>query len=591
MHKFTFVRAAVIAAIFLLASGCEQKHTRDRAAGPPSDPTAWSGFAASPGPVMVGHPVKFSEMSDSEKRFGIAPKRGAGVEYQDDIVLMEHGDQAIRASSSNGLSWTFDANAPQVSEIQPGKIVFATSRAVGRVLALERHGDQVSAILGPVQLTDVVKRGKFSVDMPLDLNQAIAFVAPDYPGAVNSDLMNQVTAGAHAANRGDSGAWHVAQYYVVSDSGIWTPMHTVTASGGRRGKPKLLRGNFHPAIRSSRRAWAMQYAPVPLTPPAAPPQLPIPTLPAPSLPSPGNLYNFIPSPIPFTYPTMPMIPFDGLQMQACGNCGGLGIKLYQERGGVRVWVSVIFHLDHPHITFNAWIANGGIGAKLQLFGGGGVTVKIDAASSPQFQGNIKEVGTIPVDITVPIGGILVPLEISLNESIVLESAFSAKTSTLHGEGGIGLSGSIEAEYNNGWNVIAPDPVVKNNLAGMVSGISVGINSLVFAINQRLLVGVGAFNFAAGPYVSLTSSMTSLKGSSIATTLLSRTPICAQGTFEMMLGAGIGYSMPKVVATVINTVLSWFGAKPIQSSGSIIAIPKGKLLIQHRDQIPDGCAGK
>jgi hypothetical protein len=591
MHKLLLVRSAVIAAIFLLASGCQQKRPEDKAFGP-ANPSAWSGFASSPGPIMVGHPIRFSDMTESEKRFGIAPKRGPGIEYQDDIVLMEHGDQAIRSFSSNGLSWTFDANAPQVNEIQPGKIVFATARAVGRVLALERHGDQVSAILGPVQLTDLVKRGKFAVDMPLDLSQAIAYAAPDYPGAANSDLMHQLMAGAHASNRGDSGGWHVAQYYVVSDSGVWTPMHTVTGSRARPGKPNLLRTNFHPAIRSSRRALAMQYEPVPLTPPAVPtpPQLPIPTLPPPSLPSPGNLGNFIPSPIPFPYPSMPMIPFNGLQMQACGDCGGLGIRLYQDKDGVRVWISVVFHLDHPHITFNAYIANGGIAAKLQLFGGGGVTVKIDAASSPQFQGNIKEIGMIPLDITVPIGGILVPLEISLSQSIDLESAFSAKTSTLHGEGGIGLSGSIEAEYNNGWRITAPDAVVKQNLAGMVSGISVGINSMVFAINQRLMVGVGAFSFAAGPYVGLTSSMTSLKGSSIATTLLSRTPICAQGTFELTLGAGIGYSMPKVVAAVINTVLGWFGAKPIQSSGSIIAIPKGKTLIQHTDQFPVGCAG-
>jgi len=28
------------------------------------------------------------------------------------------------------MTWTFDANAPQVSDFQEGKVVFATSRAV-----------------------------------------------------------------------------------------------------------------------------------------------------------------------------------------------------------------------------------------------------------------------------------------------------------------------------------------------------------------------------------------------------------------------------------------------------------------------------
>ena len=181
---------------------------------------------------MTGRPVKLSDLTESERRFGVAPKRGPGIVYQDDIILMEHGDQAIRSFSSNGLSWTFDANAPQVNEIQPGKIVFATGRAVGRVLALERHGDQVSAILGPVQLTDLVKSGKFAYNQPLDLNSAIAFVAPDYPGAVNSSLMQSSTPGAQSSIRSGSSSsgWHVAQYYVVSDTGKWTPMRTVTGS-------------------------------------------------------------------------------------------------------------------------------------------------------------------------------------------------------------------------------------------------------------------------------------------------------------------------------------------------------------------------
>ena len=117
-----------------------------------------------------------------------------------------------------------------------------------------------------------------------------------------------------------------------------------------------------------------------------------------------------------------------------------------------------------------------------------------------------------------------------------------------------------------------------------------LNSIVFAVNQRLLVGVGALGFASGPYVELTSSITSLRGSSIATTLVLSTPICAQGTFNMSLGAGIGYSMPRVVASVINTVLSWFGAARIKSTGTIIALPQRQTLVDRRDEIPTGCAG-
>ncbi len=568
MRKDLLLRTAVIAACLLVVSGCRQKRSGDETSL--GNPKAWPGFASVPGPVLVGHPLKLSEMTETERRWGMAPKRGDGIVYQDDIILMEHGDQAIRSFAANGLSWNFDANAPQVNEIQPGKIVFATGRAVGRVLAVQRNGDQVSAILGPVQLTDLVKQGKFMYDQPLDLNSAIAIAAPDYPGAVNSTAMQNRTPGAQSSIQGGSGTWHVAEYYVVSDTGKWTPMKTVTGSGARVRKPTLVRSGFHPPNR--------------LRPMQAGPNLG-------NVGNLGNLNNFNPGPIPT--PQIPMIPLNGLQATPCADCGGLGLKMYQEKDGLRVWVTVVFHLIHPHVVFCASIDNGSIEANLQLAGGAGVTATLDAASSQEFTGgNIKEVGLIPLDITVPIGGIFLPLQIDLSQSIDLESAFSAKTSRLHGAGGIDLTGEIAADYHKGaWEITPPSGQIKQNLAGMVTGISVGINSLVFAISQRLMVGVGVLSFATGPYVDLISSVTSLKGSSIGTTLLSRTPICAQGTFNMSLGAGIGYSMPRVVASVLNTVLGWFGVKPVPPWGSIVALPHRKTLIDHRDEIPDGCSGK
>jgi hypothetical protein len=63
---------------------------------------AW--FWIEPGPIMIGRPIKLSDMTESEKRFGVAPKRGPGIMYRDDTILMEHGDRAIRSFSSNGLT-------------------------------------------------------------------------------------------------------------------------------------------------------------------------------------------------------------------------------------------------------------------------------------------------------------------------------------------------------------------------------------------------------------------------------------------------------------------------------------------------------
>ena len=83
---------------------------------------------------------------------------------------MEHGPDAIRSMESNGLTWTIDPNAPEADLIQPDKIIFVTGRVVGRVLAVDRTGNNLRVTLGPVAITDVIKEANISSDQPLDLN-------------------------------------------------------------------------------------------------------------------------------------------------------------------------------------------------------------------------------------------------------------------------------------------------------------------------------------------------------------------------------------------------------------------------------------
>lgn len=521
-----------------------------------------AGLMLSKAPVQVGHAVKLSDLSESEIRFGIAPKRGPGVTYQDGIILMEHGDQAIQSFASDGLSWTFDANAPQVSEIQEGKILFATDRCAGKVLAVQRNGGSISVILGPVQLNELVKEGNFKYDQPLDLSNAIAVIAPDYPAALGSKaLQDEIKKPTQTSRSVRAHSFHRSvRYYVVSNDGAWTPMRTVVAGG-----PRLIDAAYHPGDPA-------------LSPAAFQGQNP----------TPGLGGTGAPAPVPL--PQLKQLDFNNLTATPCAlSCGGIGAKVYQEQDGVKVSISIIFHLNHPHLVFGASVGGGGVNANVQLFGGAGVTVNVDAATGSDFaniQANIKELGIIPAEINVPLGGLTVPLTAKLSQAIDITSGFSAKTSVLHGEGALDLDGEISASYSTGrgWDIPKPTATVKNNLAGLVSGVSMGINSFIFAFNQRLMVGVGALGFAAGPYVDMLTTLTTLKQSSATWA------DCRQATFEMSLGAGIGYSMPKVVATVINAVLSLFGAKPIPPWGSIVSLPNRVSLVNRRDMLPPNCAG-
>ncbi|MBZ5688056.1 MAG: hypothetical protein LAP86_23830 [Acidobacteriia bacterium] len=513
--------------------------------------------------VIEGHAVKLSDLSESEIRFGIAPKRGPGVTYQDGIILMEHGDKAIQSFASDGLSWTFDATAPQVSEIREGKILFATDRCAGKVLAVQHNGGSVSVVLGPVQLNELVKEGNFKYDQPLDLSNAIVVVAPDYPAAVGSRaLQDEIKKPSQSSRNVRPHSFHRSvSYYVVSNDGKWTPMRTVVAGG-----PRLIDAAYHPGDPS-------------VLPTAFQGQSPVPGL--------GGSG----APVPVPVPQLKQLEFNNLQATPCAlDCGGIGAKVYQEKDGVKVSISIIFHLNKPHLVFGASVGGGSVNANVQLFGGAGVTVTVDAATGSDFaniQANIKELGIIPAEINVPIGGLSIPLTAKLSQALDITSGFSARTSVLHGEGALDLDGEISASYSTGrgWDIPKPTATVKNNLAGLISGVSMGINSFVFAFNQRLVVGVGTFGFAAGPYVDMLTTLTTLKQSSATWA------DCRQATFEMSLGAGIGYSMPKVVATVINAILGLFGAKPIPPWGSIVALPKRVTLVSRRDMLPANCAGQ
>ena len=99
----------------------------------------------------------------------------------------------------------------------------------------------------PVQLNELVKEGNFAYDQPFDLNNAIAIVAPDYPGALGSKALQQEIQKPSTTSR--NGTRHSYQrsvsYYVVSNDGKWTPMRTVTA-----GNPGLRNAVYHPGLHS-----------------------------------------------------------------------------------------------------------------------------------------------------------------------------------------------------------------------------------------------------------------------------------------------------------------------------------------------------
>src|ERR1700732_2494832 len=114
-------------------------------------------------------------MSEAEIKFGASPRHDSQVIYQANVIVMEHGADAIRSQSTDGFTWTIDASAPGAAQIQPDKILFATGRVVGRVLKVERKGDNLDVTLGPAELTDIFEEAHISTHGALDPAQMIVY--------------------------------------------------------------------------------------------------------------------------------------------------------------------------------------------------------------------------------------------------------------------------------------------------------------------------------------------------------------------------------------------------------------------------------
>ena len=149
-----------------------------------------------PAPRAIGdiHLAKRSELTPAEVKYGVAPVQTPAVTYQPDVVIVGGGADAVRAVGTNGFTWTIDAAAPHANEIAEGKVFFLTGRAVGRVLNVRRDGGNLIVIVGPVDITDVIREANITIDMPVDFGEAIPYTTPDFPGAVSQAEPLQVAA-------------------------------------------------------------------------------------------------------------------------------------------------------------------------------------------------------------------------------------------------------------------------------------------------------------------------------------------------------------------------------------------------------------
>jgi hypothetical protein len=588
----SLIAAALAATLLALPCGCARGGgaSDDTISNPilaeVLSPAAMAG--AETGPILDP-----SSLTPTELRFGRSPKPDPNVTYQSGVVVMQHGDSAITSMESNGIVWHFNAGAPQVDQIQPDTIIFATERCVGRVLAVDRTGDDVRVVLGPVQLTDVFEKAHFAVDQPIDLSKAIAVEAPDFPNPTNTGPDGAPLASPSPPNA-PSPANAPSPLDSSSPLNSPSPLGSPTTTGNVRHMRLVAvtysivspNGRWRPfrAIRYDRHGVAHR-AVVETTSRHVPVEL--------AQAAPGGLPPGVPAPNPGGgIPTVDIA--GGLNATPCLiKCGGLGLDMTYDTGGVKIYAYAVLYLQNPRAKVNLNIAGGVKSVGIHMTGIAGFKAHIELGAESTFVRNVQLKGDVPIDLSFLVN-MLTPVSIHLTQSLILNTGFSARTSVLSATFDYSVCCSIGVGYNGtGYGSDGPTHVAaKNNVATDVKGISVGINSAVFSLRQQVMLGIGYLGFATGPYVGLVASTTVLKQSSIATPIT--VPIgadigCRQATFSLSLDGGVGWTINRMVAVVVNFFLSVFHAKPIPSSGSFIQIPQ-QLLIGEKHEMPDKCSG-
>jgi hypothetical protein len=246
---------------------------------------------------------------------------------------------------------------------------------------------------------------------------------------------------------------------------------------------------------------------------------------------------------------------------------GIGVRITADTpNGLQFLGEAVLYLNAPQLHFVLSIHNARVTVcEVSLTGAAGLLMTFQATSSAGMRANINERAAVPVDFSIPVLGMGVPFAVTVRQTFVLQTAFSAN-GALRARGYYGFTGGLRLGYRDGqFSVGGPTGLsVKESLLQSAAGVSIGAAGLVMTHQAKIIVGIGAFGFATGPYVALASSVAVSRGSDIGIV------VCKGATLSMDLAAGIGYIIPQPVTNAINFILRGLNLRQITGSGGFQA---------------------
>jgi hypothetical protein len=422
--------------------------------------------------------------------YGYGASRNAQATYQPDVVVVEGGPGVIRSVSGNGLVWTIDGSASGASDLQVGKIMFATSRAVGRVVDLHDDGGNRVVTLAPVEFTDVVRDAEIKVDRDLDPGSVLYQEVPDLPGAVSQP----------------------------------SPPETPAPSAS-------------PASTSAAPGTTL---------------ITLPTLHLGAAPRYQLAAATQPSSLPPASPVSKEFSFGKWKVKPHYAGGELGLGI-QANAGLKVGIDFTFTTSNLHISSEDSVVGGQtVKSGFLIEGVNGLTISLSAGVAGGTADNDKVKIEFPIELTVPIppspltAGL--PLQIVLTFNFSVETALTGNNSTLLATGKYGLSGPIGISSGG---LKGPSFTLQQSILDSLSGITLGPSGVVAAVKIKALLGVGLPVIGeSGPYGFFTTSVGVTNGSSLGAPLAR----CKSATLDIKVGGGAELVIPDSIRLALMILL-------------------------------------
>jgi hypothetical protein len=445
-------RPVAVLLLMAVATACGGSST-------PSDPGAAGGptLSAAPGaPSTVATTAPALTGEEAVLAYGLAPTRDPSITYQPDVVLVGGGSSAIRWATDDALTWAIDRSAPGAADLAEGKVMFASSVAVGRVAQIEDQGDVRLVTLAPIGLTELIRDADLHLDQDLDLAAAAYHQLPaDMPTEV-PDASPNASASPEANLGGPAGAIGMAL----------------------------------PTVRLA------AYAPV----------------------QPPTRVQTAADRLTFPTRTCPEVGIGDWSVEPCIDPTGVTLtvdrKLDQH---LKLGVVLKLPITKLHLRTGTLVRDGKLVESSGVLEGiKGIDISLSGGVGNGAQDNAKVKLEIPLEIetaSIVVGGI--PLKMLIEAKFTVDTAFSGKNSTLTAHGSYALDGPLGIEDGK---PLVPILTVREGILDSMGGITVGVSGFVFGAKFKYQGGIGLYGFVVGPYATITISVGIGQGSVIGAPL-------------------------------------------------------------------------